>query len=253
MTAMEGAVITDRTRPSPNHGERADGGPIDMLVLHYTGMPTEEGALSWLCDPASQVSCHYFVREDGRVFQLVDEARRAWHAGRSFWRGVTDVNSRSIGIEIANPGHEFGYRPFPNVQIEAVLDLCHDILGRRSIPPRNVVAHSDIAPDRKEDPGEFFPWERFAEEGIGHCVAPTTIQGGRFFQRGDGGPPVAALQSMLGLYGYDCPATGVFDDRTATVVTAFQRHFRPERVDGIADMSTIDTLHRLLKALPSLA
>jgi len=249
----EGAVLCDRSRVSPNHGERTGGGPVDMIVLHYTGMTSEEMALDRLCSPASEVSCHYLVREDGRVFQLVDEARRAWHAGRSSWRGIADVNSRSIGIEICNPGHEFGYRPFPNVQIEAVLDLCHDILGRRAIAPRDVVAHSDVAPTRKEDPGEYFPWARFAEEGIGHFVDPTPIQGGRFFQRGDEGQPVRALQTMLGLYGYDAPATGVFDDHTAAVVRAFQRHFRPERVDGIADMSTIDTLHRLLRALPALA
>jgi N-acetylmuramoyl-L-alanine amidase len=249
---MRGAAISDRSILSPNHGERAGGGPIDILLLHYTGMPSEDGALRWLADEKSQVSAHYVVREDGRVHQMVDEDRRAWHAGRSFWRGTTDVNSRSIGIEICNPGHEFGYRPFPNVQIEAVLDLCHDILARHPIERRNVLAHSDVAPARKEDPGEFFPWERFAEEGIGHFVEPTPIAGGRFFQRGDAGPPVQALQSMLALYGYGVPVSGDYCADTAAVVTAFQRHFRPERVDGIADMSSIDTLHRLLRALPRL-
>lgn len=245
---MQGALLADRSRLSPNHGPRPEGTTVDMLVLHYTGMPSEDGALAWLCDPASQVSSHYVVREDGRVFQLVDEARRAWHAGKSFWHGITDVNAHSIGIEICNPGHAFGYRPFPNLQIEAVLDLCHDILARHAIAPRDVVAHSDVAPTRKEDPGELFPWARLAEEGIGRFVEPSPIGGGRFFHEGDEGQPVAALQAMLAMAGYDMPPTGVFDPQTVAVLTAFQRHFRPERVDGIADRSTIDTLHRLLSA-----
>lgn len=223
-----------------------------MLVLHYTGMPSEVGALAWLCDPRSQVSCHWFVREDGRILPVVDEDRRAWHAGVSVWRGHTDINSRSIGIEIANPGHEFGYRAFPDVQVAAVAELSADIVARHGILPRNVVAHSDIAPTRKEDPGELFPWDRLAAAGVGHFVAPSPIRGGRFFQEGDGGQPVEALQSMLGIYGYGLPASGRYCPLTAAVVRAFQRHFRPDRVDGIADVSTIETLHRLLRALPSL-
>lgn len=239
--------------PSPNHGPRPEGVPVDMLVLHYTGMPSADQALSWLCDTRSEVSCHWYVHEDGRIARLVDEGRRAWHAGRSSWRGAGDVNSRSVGIEIANPGHEWGYRPFPDRQIEAVTDLCLAILDRHPIPPRNVVAHSDVAPTRKEDPGELFPWDRLAAAGVGHHVAPAPIRGGRFLQRGESGQPIEALQSMLAIYGYEVPISGTFCPQTAAVVTAFQRHFRPSRVDGVADVSTIDTLHQLLKALPSLS
>ena len=146
-----------------------------MLVLHYTGMEREERALKWLCDPESSVSCHYLVFEDGRVAQLVDEADRAWHAGKSFWAGETDINSRSIGIEIANPGHQYGYSGFPDAQMDAVIALCREILGRHPIPPQRVLAHSDIAPARKEDPGELFPWDRLHAEGIGHWVLPEPI------------------------------------------------------------------------------
>jgi N-acetylmuramoyl-L-alanine amidase len=237
---------------SPNHGPRPEGAPVDHLVLHYTGMPSADGALRWLCDPASQVSCHYLVFEDGRIHQLVEEDRRAWHAGVSCWRGVTDLNSRSIGIEIANPGHQWGYVPFPNEQVDAVIALCRDILNRRAIPARNVVAHADVAPLRKEDPGELFPFDRLAAAGVGHFVPPTPIRGGRFLGSGDTGPPVRALQEMLALYGYPGPVDGTFGEETAAAVRAFQRHFRQERVDGVADVSTVDTLHRLLSALPSL-
>ncbi len=223
-----------------------------MLVLHYTGMPSAEGALRWLCDARSKVSCHWFVFEDGRIVRVVDEDRRAWHAGVSSWRGAENLNDRSIGIEIANPGHEHGYRPFPEAQVAAVVDLCADIVARHGIPARNVLAHSDVAPLRKEDPGELFPWDRLAEAGVGHLVAPSPVRGGRFFQAGDRGPPVEALQSMLALYGYGAPVSGTYCDTTTAVVRAFQRHFRPARVDGVADVSTIETLHRLLAALPAL-
>ena len=237
-------------RPSPNSGERRDGRQPDMIILHYTGMPTAEGALDWLVSPQSEVSSHYFIHEDGRILQLVPESRRAWHAGRSFWKGETDINSCSIGIEIANAGHPGGLPDFPNAQIDAVIRLCRDIVARRSIAAERVLAHSDVAPVRKVDPGENFPWYRLAASGVGLWVDPTPIAGGRFFQRGDAGPPVEALQAMLALFGYNTPVSSVFCDRTEGDVAAFQRHFRPERVDGIADFSTIDTLHRLLKALP---
>ncbi len=153
-------------RPSPNHDDRG-GAAIDMLVLHYTGMKTEEGALERLCDPAAKVSAHYTIGEDGTVYAHVPEARRAWHAGVSFWAGVTNVNARSIGIELVNPGHEYGYRAFPDAQIAALIILCHGILQRHPISPTRVLAHSDVAPARKEDPGELFPWERLAKAGIG--------------------------------------------------------------------------------------
>jgi N-acetylmuramoyl-L-alanine amidase len=237
-------------RPSPNHGERRDGRQPDMIILHYTGMPTAEAALDWLTVSESEVSSHYMVFENGRVVQLVPEARRAWHAGKSFWRGETDINSCSIGIEIANAGHPGGLPDFPGLQIEAVTALCQDILSRNFIPTERVLAHSDVAPIRKVDPGEKFPWDQLAVFGVGHYVEPAPIGGGRFFQRGDGGPPVQALQAMLALYGYNTPVSGEFCDRTEGDVAAFQRHFRRELVDGIADFSTIDTLHRLLMALP---
>jgi N-acetylmuramoyl-L-alanine amidase len=236
---------------SPNHGERRDGRMPDMIVLHYTGMPTAEAALTWLTVAESEVSSHYFVWEDGRIVQLVPEERRAWHAGRSVWQGERDINSCSIGIEIVNAGHPGGLPEFPSIQIDAVIALCRDIAARRQIVAERVLAHSDVAPVRKVDPGEKFPWEVLAAQGVGHFVEPAAISGGRFFQRGDSGPPVEALQAMLGLYGYDTPVNGLFCERTEGDIAAFQRHFRRERVDGIADASTIDTLHRLLKALPA--
>jgi N-acetylmuramoyl-L-alanine amidase len=235
---------------SPNFGERRDGRAPDMLILHYTGMPTAEGALDWLTRAESEVSSHYFVFEDGRVVQLVPESARAWHAGKSCWRGETDINSTSIGIEIANPGHPGGLPDFPAAQVAAVIELCRDIIGRNAIAAERVLAHSDIAPVRKIDPGERFPWAALAAAGIGHWVEPGPVSGGRFFQQGDSGPPVEALQAMLALYGYDVPVSSQFCARTHGVVEAFQRHFRQDRVDGIADASTIDTLHRLLRALP---
>ncbi|MES1151041.1 MAG: N-acetylmuramoyl-L-alanine amidase, partial [Dongia sp.] len=159
-------ALTIEHQPSPNQGERAPGKPVDILLLHYTGMVSDERALKWLCDPESGVSSHYFVFEDGRIAQLVDEGRRAWHAGQSFWAGETDINSRSVGIEVANPGHQFGYRAFPDAQIAAVVALCQEILSRHEIPPERVLAHSDVAPLRKDDPGELFPWGVLAKAGV---------------------------------------------------------------------------------------
>ena len=250
MTAFEADYAKASVRPSPNHGERVDGRKPDMIILHYTGMPTADGALDWLCREESQVSCHYFVHENGDVVQLVPEARRAWHAGKSIWQGETDINSSSIGIEIANAGHPGGCPEYPQAQIDAVIELCRDCGERWSIVPERVLGHSDVAPRRKLDPGENFPWGLLHSRGVGHWVAPAAITGGRFFQRGDQGQPVEALQSMLSLYGYGTEITGEFSDKMAGEIEAFQRHFRPERVDGIADFSTIDTLHRLLSALP---
>ncbi len=232
-----------------NHGKRADDTSIDMLVLHYTGMKDEQEALQWLACKESGVSAHYFVFEDGKVVQMVPEHRRAWHAGKAFWHGKRDINSHSIGIEIANPGHEHGYRPFPDIQISSAIALCRDIADRHGITPKNVVAHSDIAPDRKQDPGELFPWAQFHASGLGHFVEAEAISGGRFFQFGDSGEPVAALQEMLALHGFEVEKSGNFDEATQACIHAFQRHYRPERVDGIADVSTIATLHKSLDAL----
>lgn len=239
--------------PSPNHGARVDDRRPDMIVLHYTGMEASQRALDWLCRPESEVSSHYFVDEDGRVAQLVAETRRAWHAGRSFWAGETDINSLSIGIEIANGGHPAGLPAYPTPQIDAVVALCRDIAERWQIRPERVLGHSDVAPVRKVDPGEKFPWGRLHAEGVGHWVEPVPVQGGRFFQRGDSGQPIEALQSMLSLYGYRADIHGRYCEVTEGSVAAFQRHFRPERVDGIADMSTVATLHRLLSLLPRFA
>lgn len=233
-------------RPSPNHGVRKQDGPVDILILHYTGMESGQAALDWLCSSDSHVSAHYFIDEDGGIIQSVREECRAWHAGKSFWQGETDINSRSIGIEIVNPGPVAGFPDFLGGQIEAVIDLCGDILTRHPIPAERVLAHSDIAPGRKIDPGEKFPWAQLSESGIGVWLDPAPIRGGRFFQTGDQGEPVEALQAMLGRYGYDVDLSGHYDAKTEQVVAAFQRHFRPGKVDGIADVSTIETLHRLL-------
>ncbi len=237
-------------RVSPNFGPRVGVSRPDIVILHYTGMRSGDAAEAWLCAPESQVSSHYLVHEDGRVVQMVRESDRAWHAGKSFWQGVTDINSHSVGIEIVNPGHEFGYRSFPARQTAAVIALCRGIVDRHRIHPERILAHSDVAPGRKIDPGEKFPWRKLHAEGVGHFVAPARVGGQPEVGPGDTGSAVERLQSMLSLYGYGIDITGVFDPPTIVVVAAFQRHFRPRRVDGIADGSTLDTLHRLLEALP---
>ena len=201
------SALAIEATPSPNHGER-ETAPVDILLLHYTGMPDDEQALAWLCDPESQVSAHYFVHADGRVLSLVPEERRAWHAGEARWGTASDINSRSIGIEIANAGHPGGLPDFPDAQIEALIALCRAIVGRHPIPPHRVLAHSDVAPGRKLDPGERFPWARLAAAGVGHFVEPAPIADGRFFQKGDEGAPVEALQAMLALYGYGIEVSG---------------------------------------------
>jgi len=226
-------------RPSPNFGERRGNRPIDMLVLHYTGMATAAEALERMCAPASEVSAHYMIDENGAVTRLVDEKKRAWHAGVAYWRGETDINSRSIGIELVNPGHEFGYRNFPDPQIEMLTILALDILRRHPIEPRNVVGHSDIAPERKKDPGEFFNWPALARDGIGlwpgrHVGEPRDIE---------------TVQRRLAKIGYKIEITGEPDTQTRYVVAAFQRHYRPERVDGLIDSETAGRLGSLLRLL----
>ena len=240
--------LADRFVPSPNFDERRGAGP-NCLILHYTGMPTAEAALDLLTDPTSEVSSHYFVWEDGRIDQLVAERARAWHAGKAFWKGENDLNSASIGIEIVNPGHDRGAPPYPDPQIAATIALSRDICSRWSIPPERVLAHSDVAPGRKRDPGEAFPWRRLWEGGVGHWVEPAPIVGEALFRHDEEGPPVRALQAMLALYGYGLELTGVYDPRTRAVVEAFQRHFRPERADGETDASTVATLKALIEGL----
>jgi N-acetylmuramoyl-L-alanine amidase len=235
--------------PSPNHGERRGFARPDSIVLHYTGMSTDAAALALLCDPAAEVSSHYLIDAAGRIHQLVPEARRAWHAGVSCWRGERDMNSASIGVEIGNPGHDGGLPPFPDGQIGAVIALCRDVAQRCAIRPERILAHSDIAPSRKRDPGEAFPWAALARAGVGHWVdAPPPSD--PLFSRGMEGTPVRGLQSLLSLYGYDLEANGVYEARTETVVAAFQRHFRPARVDGKADESSVKALRQLIVGLP---
>nr|WP_321443895.1 N-acetylmuramoyl-L-alanine amidase [uncultured Cohaesibacter sp.] len=235
-------------KSSPNFGERKNGSKIDMILLHYTGMEDDDQALDWLCNEKSEVSSHYYIDRCGAIQQLVAEECRAWHAGEAFWKGEKDINSCSIGIEIANAGHE----DFPEDQIKAVIALCQDLMARHDIPSYRVLGHSDVAPGRKIDPGVKFPWQKLADAGVGPMPEPDKVEGGRTFQRGDEGQPIQALQSMLAVYGYRVDRTGVFDAATETVVKAFQAHFRPERVDGVADSATIAALYKLNMMLPKL-
>ena len=231
--------------PSPNFDMRR--APPDMVVLHYTGMRTGEAALARLRDPEAKVSAHYLVEEDGRVFSLVAEERRAWHSGVSFWKGTRDCNGASVGIEIVNPGHDFGYRPFPPAQIEAVVELLDDVRSRWEIPDGRILGHSDVAPERKIDPGELFPWKTLAEAGHGLWVEPP-IPPGAPLTLGDEGPGVFALQAGLNRLGYDSAPSGRYDETTALLTAAFQRHWRPERFDGVADGQTRSRLMALLRA-----
>lgn len=243
----DGAAI----RPSPNFGERRDEAQPSLIVLHYTGMATGEAAEDWLCASESEVSSHYLVHEDGRIVQMVREQDRAWHAGRSFWKGVTDINSASVGIEIVNGGHDFGLPDFPDAQMDAVIALTQGIMERHGIGAHDVIAHSDVAPGRKRDPGERFAWHALAQRGAALHVEPVPVGGGRFLAPGDTGEPVAALQSMLALYGFDAKPDSVFGEATRIQIEAFQRRHRPAQIDGIADMSTIETLNRVVRLYPS--
>lgn len=230
---------------SPNFNERTV--PPDMLILHYTGMTSGPEALARLCDEQSKVSSHYLVEEDGRVFRLVPEERRAWHAGVSFWKGESDINGRSIGIEIVNPGHEFGYRAFPAAQIAAVIELVADIRTRWSIEDSRILGHSDVAPGRKIDPGELFPWKQLAQAGHGLWAEPDAAPG-LPLSEGEEGAGVFALQAGFTRLGYDCAPSGKYDAQTTSVVQAFQRHWRQEQVDGVADGMTRARLIALLRA-----
>jgi N-acetylmuramoyl-L-alanine amidase len=221
--------------PSPNHDER--GVAVDMLILHYTGMKSAQAAIERLRDPAAAVSSHYVVDEDGTVFRLVPEDRRAWHAGISHWRGFSALNARSIGIEVVNPGHEWGYRDFPVLQMAAVCDLCLAILSRHDIPARNVVGHSDVAPDRKDDPGELFDWEALAANGVGLWPenSPDLGTGGAVRDAVTLRPVRAALAEV----GYGVAPEGPLDPALSAVLRAFQRHWRPEAITGQADDGTL--------------
>ena len=223
-------------RPSPNHDTRPDRQAVDILLLHYTGMGSAEAALERMCDPAAKVSAHYCVEEDGKVWRLVAEDRRAWHAGPARWAGADDINGRSVGIEIVNPGHEFGYRPFPEVQMAAVIELCQGILARHPIPPLRVLGHSDVAPLRKEDPGELFDWPSLAAAGIGLWPQGAPVASPL--------PAEAEVKAQLARYGY-----GYLEEDFVAVVRAFQRHFRPEAVTGEVDAETAGRLAALIAQL----
>ena len=233
---------------SPNFDARRV--PPDMVLLHYTGMQTAEAAIERLRDPVARVSSHYVVDEDGRTLLLVPEERRAWHAGKSWWQGETDINAVSIGIEIVNPGHEFGYRDFPEVQTAAVIALIDDIRTRWSVTDARILGHSDVAPDRKQDPGERFPWKTLAahRQGLWFEPAQERIAAlGPPLGVGDHGLGVHVLQSGLHRLGYEPTPTGQYDETTRLTVEAFQRHWRPSRVDGIADGETRATLMGVLQ------
>jgi N-acetylmuramoyl-L-alanine amidase len=235
-----------RERPSPNHDARPPGEAIDVLVLHYTGMTSAQAALDRLCDPASRVSSHYVVEEDGAIWRLVAEERRAFHAGVSCWRGREALNGCSIGVEIVNPGHEHGYRDFPAMQMAAVRALCLEVLRRHPIPPRNVVAHSDIAPDRKQDPGELFDWRGLAENGVG--LWPSGVADPGVGETPTDADALLPVRGDLRAIGYGVAAAGGMDAALATVLRAFQRHWRPEAVTGAADAGTAARIRAVAQA-----
>lgn len=218
--------------PSPNFNSRAAGKTINSVILHYTGLPNAAIARTRLCDGAAErkVSAHYLIEEQGKIWQLVDEAQRAWHAGTGSWRGETDMNSVSIGIELVNPGHEWGYRPFPTPQIASCIDLLKDIMERHNLPAAAVIGHSDMAPLRKEDPGELFPWAELAKHGIG--LWPATLPSVT-------SPlPLSEVRTLLRQIGYDCPPDGDYDPTLRRILLAFQRHWHPTNLSGLADSGT---------------
>ena len=233
--------LAHRYLAAANREPRRNGRAVDMLLLHYTGMNSASAACDLLCSPESGVSCHYLVDEDGTITQMVGEDERAWHAGVSSWQGEADTNSRSIGIEIHNPGHTIGYRDFPAAQMASVVALCRDILSRHAIAPRNVLAHSDVAPGRKIDPGERFDWPLLFRNGVGHWAPPAEADG-RVLE----GDDLVRFQRLLKDYGYGVEVTGARDEATRKVTDAFQRHFRPALVTGIPDASSLRTAERLL-------
>ena len=233
--------------PSPNHDARPPGQVIDILLLHYTGMRDRDEALARLCDPAAAVSAHYLIDEAGAIFVLVPEERRAWHAGVANWQGASDINARSIGIELVNPGHEWGYRGFPEGQMRALEQLAVDVARRQRIPRQRVLGHSDVAPVRKRDPGELFDWARLAQAGLGlwpagdFAISPHAP----LLEAGMAGPAVFDLQTALSRIGYGIEGSAIYDSSTEQVVLAFQRHFRQASIDGVADAETTSLAHHL--------
>ncbi len=223
--------------PSPNRNARAAGKSIRYVILHYTGMPEPDASRAWLCDPKSEVSAHYLIERTGQTWQLVAETDRAWHAGVSFWQGETDMNSVSVGIELVNRGHQWGYQDFPAAQIAACAELVRGIMQRHTIPPRNILGHSDIAPQRKEDPGELFPWQELAKQGIGFWPEENA--------KANANAPTLSLtdaRALLRRVGYDCPQDGEYDMTLRRVLLAFQRHWLPHHLSGLADTKTTTRL-----------
>ncbi|MEZ5816369.1 MAG: N-acetylmuramoyl-L-alanine amidase [Hyphomicrobiaceae bacterium] len=236
--------------PSPCFEPRRGSPRPDILLLHYTGMTSCERAIDWLSRPDSRLSCHYVIDLDGRITQMVAESERAWHAGVSQWAGETDINSRSVGFEIHNGGHDHGYPEFPEAQMAAVIALAADVVRRWSISPERVLGHADVAPARKSDPGEKFDWQRLAAAGVGLWVPPAPpdeCEAG--YGRDAANDVIAHAQRLFARYGYGVELTGLLDKQTELVIIAFQRHFRPTRVDGRLDASTVATLERLVAAL----
>ena len=249
MFAPDSIHVTDVV-PAANVEPRRHGRTPDMLLLHYTGMRSAAAAIAWLARADSKVSCHFVIDVDGRITQQVPEALRAWHAGLSCWAGETDINSCSIGIEIQNPGHAMGYHDFPPAQMRAVATLSRDICKRHHIRPARVLGHSDVAPQRKIDPGEKFNWGWLASECVGAWVVPSPPRDDDVGLMVGAAPAgIRTAQVLLARYGYDIDMTGQLDAKTIAVITAFQRHFRPARIDGALDLSTLATLERLFVAI----
>jgi len=234
-------MLTIQHNPSPNQGPRPPGVPIDMIILHYTDTIDAASALSILLDPARKVSAHYLVQEDGLIRSLVSESQRAWHAGVSAWGNATDINDRSIGIEIVNPGHSNGYRPFPEPQMQSLMALVREIVQRYEISPTRVLAHSDVAPQRKKDPGELFDWRRLAAEGL--AVWPDKVRAR------DRISPINEIQAKLAKFGYAVPQNGILDNETRQVIIAFERHFRPHLLSGTPDKESEAVLDALIASL----
>lgn len=239
-----------RDYPSPNFNDRAAGAAINLLLIHYTGMETAEAALRRLCDPSAQVSAHYVIYETGQIFRLVPEAKRAWHAGVSAWRSDTDINSLSIGIELVNPGHDFGYRPFPKPQMEALAALAEEIIHRHSIPPERILGHSDVAPTRKQDPGELFNWQFLAANGIG--LWPKWQPVLQPHEPCEQSNFIYEARRSLCRFGYHLSLEGARPDAYfRAVLTAFQRHFRPSRCDGRLDRDCLTRIQALAQMVPA--
>jgi len=234
---------------SPNWNERPPGCDIDLVVLHYTGMQTGDEALARLCDPEAEVSAHYMIEEDGTVFQLVPEEKRAWHAGVSSWCGRDNINHYSIGIELVNPGHEFGYRAFPDRQIDSLLEVLAGIKSRHFIPCNGYIGHSDIAPDRKTDPGELFPWHILSKEGFGVCADTEGHSQTVLLRDGESGAEFEKLNMDLAMLGYSIPSEEAVGPATHALISAFQSHWRQSRVTGYYDVGTAAVLSDLVEKM----